>query len=127
LLQSNIAVKVHDPHYTDEEIRRICGVEPFCFLDGLREFDTVLVVAGHREYGAHTHAEIVQNLTNCRLILDNTELWKGIDFDRCGIEYHVAGDRNWLGTLDDTGLASAFAGFRIPGSNNNHESWRQRM
>ena len=100
LRQNNIAVKINDPHYSDEEIWRICQAESFRFPHGLGEFDAVLVVAGHREYGACNHSEVVQRLTNCRLVLDNVELWKDIDFSQTGIEYHAAGDRGWLGMLD---------------------------
>lgn len=121
LLQNNIQVKVNDPHYTDEEIRQIIEVESFRSPEGLHEFDTVLVVADHREYGAYTHAQILENLTNCHLILDNTELWKDIDFARYGIEYHVAGDRNWLGTLDGAGLASTSTGLHVPAHNSAQE------
>ena len=40
------------------------------------------------------YAKIKNNLKNCRLILDNKGHWKDIDFEN--IEYHEAGDRNWL-------------------------------
>jgi hypothetical protein len=37
-------------------------------------------------------------LTRCRLVLDNVGLWENADFARRGIEYHLAGDRGWLGS-----------------------------
>ena len=113
LLEHGIEVKVSDLHYTDEQIWQLSGARSFRFPDELHEFDTVLVVAAHREYGAYTQAKIVQSLGSCRLILDNTGLWKGIDFARHGIEYHVAGDRNWLGTLDG-GVRQPVAAERAP-------------
>ncbi|MDQ3982298.1 MAG: nucleotide sugar dehydrogenase [Actinomycetota bacterium] len=105
LKQNGIEVAVHDPHYSPEEIRRLADADAFDFPGGLAEFDTVIVVAGHREYEALTHAETVGALTNCKLVLDNAELWRDIDLAKHGIEYHLAGDRNWLGTA--TGLAHA--------------------
>jgi len=37
-------------------------------------------------------------LSNCKLILDNLEeTWRGFDWGFAGIEYHIAGDRKWLG------------------------------
>ncbi len=96
LRRHGIEVKVNDLHYTDDEIRRISGAEPFRFPDDLGEFDTVLVVAGHREYGAYPHTTILRALRDCRLVLDNAGLWREIDFRAHGIEYHVPGDRQWL-------------------------------
>jgi hypothetical protein len=39
----------------------------------------------------------LSKLKDCRLILDNTGIWCGIDFTPAGIEYHLAGTKNWLG------------------------------
>ncbi len=92
-----IAVRVHDPYYTEAEIKQICGVETFHFPDDLGQFDAILIVADHRDYQAVSHNQILSNLKKCRLILDNTGIWRGFDFARLGIEYHLAGTENWLG------------------------------
>lgn len=97
LKQKNIAVKVHDPYYTAEEIKQICGVEPFHFPDDLGQFDTILIVADHRVYQAIPHKQILSKLKNCKLILDNTGVWCGLDFAQSGTEYHLAGTEKWLG------------------------------
>jgi nucleotide sugar dehydrogenase len=97
LKQKNIAVKVHDPYYTAEEIKQICGVEPFHFPDDLGQFDTILIVADHRDYQAIPHKQILSKLKNCKLILDNTGVWCGLDFAQSGTEYHLAGTEKWLG------------------------------
>jgi nucleotide sugar dehydrogenase len=110
LRERGLEVKVHDPHYTAEEIRRIVGTETFEFPGGMGEFDAILVVAGHREYAAITHGDIMANMPNCRLVLDNAELWNTVDFARNGIEYHQAGDRNWLGTATAPELVAAANG-----------------
>jgi nucleotide sugar dehydrogenase len=96
LMELGISVKVNDPYYTDEEIRRIAGTESFSFPEGLGEFDAILIVADHQHYRFAPHNDILSSLRNCRLVLDNTEIWKAIDFSSSGIEYHVAGDAGWI-------------------------------
>jgi len=97
LKEKGIEVKVHDPYYQPEEIEQICGVGTFDFPAGLSEFDTILVVADHREYQSVPRSRILANLKNCRLILDNVGIWDGLDFGETTIEYHVAGTAGWLG------------------------------
>ena len=97
LTEEGVEVKIHDPLYPPEEIRRLAEVEPFEFPEGLKMFDTVVVVSGHREYRILDHATLLECLSSCRLIVDNTALWKDVDFQSRGIEYHLAGDANWLG------------------------------
>ncbi len=97
LRRNGIDVKVHDPYYSEDEIRKICGVGAFEFPAGLDEFEAVLIVADHRDYQAVTQKQILSSLKNCKLILDNTGIWKDIDFGKAGIEYHLAGTANWLG------------------------------
>jgi len=95
--ERKVEVKVHDPYYSEEEIRKITGVEAFVFPTGLKEFDTIIITAGHRMYGAVPEAVLLENLHNCKLILDNVEeTWKKFNFKQQGIAYHVAGDAGWL-------------------------------
>jgi len=97
LREKGIDVKVHDPYYSKDEIEKIAGTGAFDFPSGLKEFDTVLVVAGHRAYSAIPEATLLENLRNCKLILDNVEeTWKKFDFRQLGIEYHAAGEAGWL-------------------------------
>jgi nucleotide sugar dehydrogenase len=96
LKEHGVEVKLHDPYYTAEEIKQILGVPTFEFPEGLKEFDTLVIVSDHRMYLSTPDREIKSNMEKCRLILDNTELWKHIDFGP-SMEYHVAGDINWLG------------------------------
>ena len=65
-------VKISDPYYSEEEIKNICGVEAFDFPQGLQEFNTVLLVSDHMRYQAESHQSILNNLTKCKLVLDNT-------------------------------------------------------
>jgi UDP-N-acetyl-D-mannosaminuronate dehydrogenase len=98
LKEKGVEVKVHDPYYSAQEIGQIVGTETFAFPEGLSEFDAVVIVAAHRAYKTVSDSMILKNLGNCKLIVDNVEeAWRRIDFSVSGIEYHVAGDRGWLG------------------------------
>lgn len=97
LKQKDIEVKVHDPYYLPAEIRQICGVGTFSFPEGLGEFDTILIIADHRDYQSIPRAQIIANLKKCRLILDNTGIWEGLGLHEIGVEYHLAGTAHWLG------------------------------
>lgn len=97
LKQKGIEVKVHDPYYLPEEIEQICGAGTFHFPEDLGEFDTLLIVADHREYQSVPRSQILTNLKNCKLILDNIGIWGDFNFGEVGVEYHVAGTEHWLG------------------------------
>jgi len=93
-----VSVKINDPYYTDEEIRRITGTQTFAFPQDLSKFDCIIIVAGHRIYKAVSKTKIHDHLKNCKLVLDNLEeTWKGFDLASAAIEYHTAGDKAWLG------------------------------
>ncbi|RLG57820.1 MAG: hypothetical protein DRN83_00805 [Hadesarchaea archaeon] len=94
LLKKGITVKVHDPYYTKDEIKRLTGAETFDFPKGMDEFDAIIIVADHMQYRSIPAKEILSNLKNCKLILDNVGIWNDIEFRN--IEYHVAGDGGWL-------------------------------
>jgi len=107
LRDKGVEVKVHDPYYSEQEIRQIVGTETFTFPSGLREFDAIVIVAGHRAYKSVPDSMILKNLGKCRLVIDNVEeAWRRVDFSRLGIEYHVAGDRGWLGNGERSGETS---------------------
>ncbi len=96
LKELGIGVKVNDPYYKDEEIKRITGADSFKFPYGLGEFDALLIVADHQHYKFTTHDSILKSLKKCKLVIDNTHIWKDIDFKNNGIEYHIAGDAGWI-------------------------------
>jgi len=78
-------------------VRRIAGVPYFPYPRGLRAFDTALVVDGHRQYHAVDHVTLLDSLEHCKLVIDNAQLWREVDFASRGIEYHATGDAGWLG------------------------------
>jgi UDP-N-acetyl-D-mannosaminuronate dehydrogenase len=97
LTEKGVKVKINDPYYNTEEIRRLTGAENFEFPDGLVEFDCVVIVAGHRLYKAISESKLRSYLKNCKLILDNLEeTWRDFDWHSSGIRYVIAGDPNWI-------------------------------
>lgn len=96
LKEKKIQVKIHDPYYTKDEIKRIAGTDTFKFPEGLGEFDALLVVTDHRAYASTPHKTITDKLKSCKLVVDNTGVWRDIPFSKIGVEYHVAGDSKWL-------------------------------
>lgn len=97
LKEKGILVKVHDPYYTAEEVKQICGAETFRFPDDLEQFDAILIVADHRAYQAVPRNRILGNLKACKLVMDNVAIWNEFNLEEKGIEYHVAGTEHWLG------------------------------
>jgi nucleotide sugar dehydrogenase len=97
LMERGVNVKVNDPYYTGDEIRKITGAESFQFPTGLSEFDCVAIVAGHRRYKAISQEQLKRHLSKCSLVLDNLEeTWKDFDWNAIGVRYLVSGDMNWL-------------------------------
>jgi len=98
LMERGVRVKINDPYYTEDEVKKITGAETFKFPDGLSEFECILIVAGHRLYRAIPESQLRRFLTNCKLIIDNLEeTWKNFDWSSTGIKYFAAGESNWLG------------------------------
>jgi len=98
LKENNIVVKVNDPYYSPKEVEQIAGTDYFEFPEGLREFEAIIIIPDHSLYRYTNPSPILENLTNCKLILDTTGIWKAIafNFKSRGIEYHLTGDKHWL-------------------------------
>ncbi len=98
LVERGVNVKVNDPYYTPEEIKKLTGAETFPFPEGLSEFECIIIVAGHRVYKAVSEVKLISHLKNCKLVLDNLEeTWRAFDLPSVDIEYQIAGDSRWLG------------------------------
>lgn len=95
LQQAGVDVKVHDPYYSAEEIKNITGCESISFPEGLKGFDTILLVSGHRKYTYTKTLDILQHLDSVKLILDNPGIWSEIAFPS-NVEYYDAGNAGWL-------------------------------
>jgi UDP-N-acetyl-D-mannosaminuronate dehydrogenase len=97
LVKNNIKVKIYDPYFSDQEVNDILKVKTFRFPDGLKEFDAVVLAVDHKEYML-SGKRLAGALDRCRFVLDNTGFWSRHKdaFTKKGIEYHLAGDANWL-------------------------------
>lgn len=98
LKRLGIDVKLHDPHYSNVDIDQIAGVSTFQFPDELTGFDAVVAVVDHAGYRICQN-QLLPFLSDCKLVIDNMGVWQDIDFNwgDSGIEYHIAGDADWLG------------------------------
>ncbi|MGP8069986.1 MAG: nucleotide sugar dehydrogenase [Candidatus Bathyarchaeia archaeon] len=97
LIGRGVSVKINDPYYTADEIKKITGAETFAFPDGLSGFDCIAIVAGHRVYRAIPEIQLKRYLGTCKLIIDNLEeTWKNFTWPSTGPKYLIAGDSGWL-------------------------------
>jgi len=95
LRENGIDVKVHDPYYNEEEIKKLTECPSVVFPQGLSDRDCVIVVSPHMQY-RYTHKnDVVSNLQSAKLILDNMGVWNDISFPP-PIQYYEAGHANWL-------------------------------
>lgn len=97
LLAAGAAVELYDPYFSDKEVQKIVKTPTFNFPAGLSKFDAVVLAVGHKEYDL-PKTKLLSNLRHCKFILDNVGFWSEYkkDFTARGIEYHLAGDKNWL-------------------------------
>jgi nucleotide sugar dehydrogenase len=95
LKEKGIDVRVNDPYYDADEIKKLTGCEHMNFPEGLADRDAVIIVASHMKYKYTDTQEILKRLGNTKLILDNMGAWNDLKFPE-QIEYHEAGDANWL-------------------------------
>lgn len=90
----NSEVWVHDPLYTPKEITQITGKKYLSFPNDLDKFDCILVVTDHCEYRQINHEVLRKKLRKCKLVMDNTGIWKDI---KLGCPYSYPGKAKWLG------------------------------
>ena len=98
LKTKGIGVKIHDPYYTEDEIRTLTGLDTFSYPDGLKKFNCIVIVPEHRIYTQTPVRILSQCLKRGQHIFDNTGTWekyRGL-FTKKGIVYRKIGDANWL-------------------------------
>ena len=87
-----LKVYVNDPHYPDEEMRKLI---PFCEpaeLDSLpQDLDAVLVMSAHSQYRCLSQEKLDSIFhDNIKLIIDNPGIYSGYQFSSAA--YHQVGD-----------------------------------
>ncbi len=93
--KTKTVIKVHDPLYTEKEIKKISGKETFDLRD-LNKFDAIIVTSNHQQYKKMNKKALVRLTKNCKFILDNCGIWEDVKF-KC--PYIVPGRKDWLKTL----------------------------
>jgi len=90
-------IKVHDPKYSNDEIRSITHCEPMKYPDDLKDSDTILVVTGHYEYETTPIHTLLTVLKKDSHIIDVEGVWEKYRFilKKNGIDYRKIGDKNW--------------------------------
>ncbi len=95
IYKNKTIIKVHDPLYTDKEIRKISGKTTFELKD-LNKFDVLIVASDHTEYKKMNKKALVRLTKDCKFILDNCAIWEDVKF-KC--PYIVPGRKGWLKKL----------------------------
>ncbi len=80
-------VRLHDPYYSDEEIRAIAGVEPLRFPDDLAGYDGVVLVTAHTPY---LQDGVERHVAPDAVVIDNFGSWRGRHFPP-GVSYYEVG------------------------------------
>ena len=88
-------VEVYDPFFSQEEIDQILGIKCFKFPNDISNFDCLVVTVDHNKFKIK-QATLKKHLKNCKFILDNNGIWKNYKLNNSKLNYHVAGDKNWL-------------------------------
>ena len=94
LLKKKIKVKLFDPYYNEQEIKKITNLKMIKFPNELNDFECVVVSVDHK-YFKDKVINISKNLKNCKYILDNMGIWKNFKFSK-KINYKISGEENWI-------------------------------
>ncbi len=97
LKKLKVEVKVFDPYYADDEVRRITGINAFNYPEGLSQFEGLIIIPPHRVFGQTPKDALFKFMREGQAILDNEGIWEKWrdDFIAMGIDYHRVGDRGW--------------------------------
>jgi len=91
----NPIIKIHDPLYTEKEIKKISGKQTFDLRD-LNKFDAIIVASDHKQYKNMNKKALIRLTKDCKFILDNCAIWEHVKF-KC--PYIVPGRKDWLNKL----------------------------
>ena len=92
LVESGVSVKVHDPFFSREDIKKTIQCDYLEFPDDMDDREAVLLLTPHDRYKALTKKELCRHLRNCKLILDNTGVWEKFSLGQgSSLDYKVFG------------------------------------
>ncbi len=96
LKKLNISVKIFDPYYKKNEIRKIVGLNTFSISKDLGKFDCIVYHVNHKFF--QKKKNIILRKINCKIFFDNTgEFQKNKNyFKKNNILYKSSGESNWI-------------------------------
>jgi len=92
LKKKKLSVKLFDPYFTPEEIKKATGVETFKFPDQLAKFDCIIVTVNHKQFRI-SPTKLKKYIKNCKFIIDHEGAWQNYNLDS---NYHLTGDSGWI-------------------------------
>ena len=92
LKKKKLSVKLFDPYFTSQEIKKATGVETFKFPNNLTKFDCIIVTVNHKQFRIPPE-KLKRHIGDCKFIIDHEGAWK--DY-KLGNKYHLTGDSGWL-------------------------------
>ena len=92
LKKKKLNVKLFDPYFTKEEIKKATGVETFKFPSQLRKFDCIIISVNHRQFRISPN-RLKKYVKNCKLIVDHEGAWQNY---RLADNYYLTGAGGWL-------------------------------
>ena len=95
LQEQGVDVKVHDPYYSAEEIKKITACSQLDFPQGLQDRDAIVIVTPHQQYKYFNKEEILKYLSEVKFVLDNMGVWNDFPFPP-QVQYSEAGSSRWL-------------------------------
>ena len=92
LKKKKLNVKLFDPYFTKDEIKKAVNVETFEFPNDLTKFDCLIVTVNHKQFRISPE-KLKRYLRNCKFIIDHEGAWQ--NYNLADI-YHLTGAKGWL-------------------------------
>src|SRR5436853_7681649 len=90
-------VRIQDPYYSEEEVRKIAGLGSFKYPSDLKDFDSLVVSVPHLEYTETPVPELLDSIRPGTFVLDAEGAWQSYRdfFQQKKIDYRKIGDAGW--------------------------------
>ena len=92
LKKKKLNVKLFDPYFTKEEIKKATNVETFKFPQQLTKFDCLIVTVNHKQFRI-SRSKLKKYLKNCKFIIDHEGAWQNYNL---ADKYYLTGASGWL-------------------------------
>jgi len=92
LKKKKLSVKLFDPYFTSQEVKKALKVETFKFPNNLTKFDCIIVTVNHKQFRIPPE-KLKKYIKNCKFIIDHEGAWKDYQL---GNKYHLTGDSGWI-------------------------------